>query len=226
MRFINPLSTIVHAAWQQDERRALRLRVLGRVLLLPLILSWLSGCASERLHRLRVFSRVLLWSLILSWLSGCASMVGSSKQEIALLSKPRGAQVYVFNTNGAEVYRGVTPTRVQLDKSDGSRFGRQDYFVVFRKSGHTPVARRLYTDPQTNTYIWGNLLIASAAAASSATAGLAAIFAGMVFIDPNGGEMYQISPKILTAELPEKDDANQTREGGSGLAQLNVEKAD
>ena len=164
--------------------------------------------------------RCALIAVLGCWLGGCASMVGTDKQEIELLSVPNKAQVYIVTSEGAEVYRGVTPARVQLNKSDGSQFGSQDYIVVFRKQGYESQALRLKSYPKASTYVLGNWAIASLAAASSAGAGLVVGAIAWVFVDPASGKMYEISPGGLTARLQSKDGEDDTEQKLARLQEL------
>ena len=164
--------------------------------------------------------RCALLAVLGFWLGGCASMVGTDKQEIELLSVPNKVQVFILNSEGAEVYRGATPARVELIKSDGSQFGRQDYVVVFYKKGYEPQAKRLKAYPQASTYLLGNLAIAGAAAVSSAGAGLAVGLAAWVFVDPASGKMYEIAPGSITARLQSKGGVGEDEQKLARLREL------
>ena len=171
------------------------------------------------LAHLPILRRALVATLCLG-LSGCASMVGSDKQEVELLSIPNKAQVYIVNSEGAEVYRGVTPARVQLNKSDGSQFGGQDYIVVFRKKGYEPEAVRLKAYPKASTYGLGNWALTNLAAVSSGGAGFIVGLSAWVFVDPASGKMYELSPGSFTAELQSKDGADDREQKLARLREL------
>ena len=150
------------------------------------------------------------WLLLLLavGVSGCSTIVGQPTQVIPIFSKPSGARISIVNEQGALVYRGTTPARVRLEKSDGTQFGDENYIVVLTKKGYKPQAIRLRSDPRANTYLWGNLVLTGAAATASAASGFAVGLAAWVFVDPSNGRMYTIDPSSITAELEPKNGSN------------------
>jgi hypothetical protein len=71
-------------------------------------------------------------------LTGCASVVCGPKQDIAIDSRPRGAQVQVFGASCEEIFSGTTPCTATLDRRPGdSKTGC--YVVLIKKDGYAPV---------------------------------------------------------------------------------------
>src|SRR5256885_14258648 len=74
--------------------------------------------------------------------SGCASVACGSRQDVALYSKPNGADVIVYNNHGEIVYRGLTPCLAKLDRT-APESGRANYIVLMKKPGCQPAQLQL-----------------------------------------------------------------------------------
>ena len=65
-------------------------------------------------------------------------MICSSKQAVALDSKPGGAEVIVYNNHGEIVYQGKTPCVAELARTTPEP-ERSNYIVLIKKKGFAPV---------------------------------------------------------------------------------------
>jgi hypothetical protein len=117
---------------------------------------------------------------------GCATIVGDRTQLIPIDSDPDLASVVIIDESGRQVFSGTTPTRVTLDKSDGSYWGKKSYTVTITKPGYA--SRRIPVTASANGwYIAGNL-----------------VFGGLIgwfIVDPFNGGMYTLTPKQIETEL-------------------------
>lgn len=62
--------------------------------------------------------------------SSCATIVGDKTQFLPIHSKPDNATISIVDEKGKEVYNGLTPATVELDKSDGTYWGGKKYEVT------------------------------------------------------------------------------------------------
>jgi len=61
--------------------------------------------------------------LICGLSAGCATIVGEETQLIPIGSTPDEANIVIRDETGAQVFKGMTPTTVNLQKSDGTFSG-------------------------------------------------------------------------------------------------------
>jgi hypothetical protein len=70
--------------------------------------------------------------------SGCASVACGSHQDVALYSKPLGANVIVYDNHGEIAYQGKTPCVAKLART-APESGRANYIVLLKKEGFQDV---------------------------------------------------------------------------------------
>jgi hypothetical protein len=132
---------------------------------------------------------------------GCATIVGDKTQLIPIDSDPELASVVIIDESGRQVFSGTTPTRVTLDKSDGSYWGGKSYTVTITKPGYA--SREIPVRSSANGwYIAGNL-----------------VFGGLIgwfIVDPFNGGMYTLTPKQIETELGQQS----VREGSISIVLL------
>jgi hypothetical protein len=115
-------------------------------------------------------------------LTGCASVVCGTKQAVALDSRPRGAQVLVYNPACEVVFSNTTPCTANLARKAGD-LSTDCYVVLIRKEGYAPVQVPL-VGRVNGAYYW-NLL----------TAGVGFL------IDPVTGGMWTLGPDKVDGDL-------------------------
>lgn len=135
--------------------------------------------------RKSVFALMLFASL----LTGCATIVGDKTQLIPIASTPSDASISITDEKGAEVFKGLTPTTVSLQKSDGTYWGKKNFTVEISKEGYETQTIPI-TASANGWYIGGNI-----------------IFGGLIgwfIVDPLNGAMYTLSPEEISTTLGEK----------------------
>jgi hypothetical protein len=68
------------------------------------------------------------------FLTGCASVMCGSQQEVAIDSRPRGADVLVYNSNCEVIYKSTTPCVTMLKRRSGDS-KKGTYVVLVNKEG-------------------------------------------------------------------------------------------
>jgi hypothetical protein len=72
------------------------------------------------------------------FLTGCASVMCGSQQDISVDSRPRGADVLVYDSNCEVIYRSTTPCVTTLKRKNGDS-KKGTYVVVVNKEGYDSV---------------------------------------------------------------------------------------
>ncbi|MDE8035779.1 hypothetical protein OQ257_11515 [Actinobacillus equuli subsp. equuli] len=121
-------------------------------------------------------------------ISGCATIMGDKTQTLPISSNPDGATYTITDEKGNVVQKGVTPSMITLEKSDGSYFGKKTYTLSFTKKGYKSVTYPLKTSPN-GWYIGGNLVFGG--------------LVGWLLVDPLNGGMYNINPDKVNVTLSE-----------------------
>ena len=138
--------------------------------------------------------------LLAAMLGGCASIVGDPIQHIPISSNPAGASILIKDERGSMVFEGITPTTVTLAKSDGTYWGGKTYLVTISKPGYS--SQTIPIEANANGwYIGGNIIFGG--------------IIGWFIIDPLNGNMYNLSPEALNAELANGSAHNNTATDGS-----------
>src|SRR3569832_821012 len=118
--------------------------------------------------------------------SGCASIVGKRGAEtLNLSSSPERADVTIADESGQVVYRGSTPTVVNLEKKRGY-FSGKDYIITIAKSGYRNQTILVKTRPN-GWYLAGNLLFGG--------------LIGYLIVDPLTGAMWTFDANAINANL-------------------------
>ncbi|WP_303288883.1 hypothetical protein [Marinobacter sp. SS8-8] len=133
-------------------------------------------------------------------LGGCATIVGDKTQVVPISSTPSDATILITDEKGVQVFKGLTPTSVTLQKSDGSYWGKKSFTVEITKAGYEKQVIPI-TASANGWYIGGNI-----------------IFGGLIgwfIVDPLNGAMYTLSPEQITSTLSEKVAHNNTATDGS-----------
>lgn len=144
--------------------------------------------------------------IVLSYLAvGCATIVGDPIHTMPISSSPSDAVVLITDEKGREVFKGLTPTTVTLNKSDGSYFGGKSFIVKISKEGYEtqliPVSSHM-----NGWYIGGNFIFGG--------------LVGWLIIDPLNGSMYKLSPDTINASLGAKTTHNNKASDGSVTVML------
>ena len=129
---------------------------------------------------------LLAITLTISFLSGCATIVGEPTQLLPISSTPDGAAILITDEKGSQVFKGVTPTTVTLEKSDGSYWGGKSFKVEISKEGHETLEVPIQASPN-GWYIAGNIVFGG--------------IIGWFIVDPMSGDMYSLSAKEVNATL-------------------------
>jgi hypothetical protein len=132
---------------------------------------------------------VCIFALSALLASGCATIVGDKTQLIPISSTPSDAPILITDEKGTQVFKGLTPTSVTLQKSDGSYWGGKSFTVEITKEGFEKQTIPITSSPN-GFYIAGNL-----------------VFGGLIgwfVLDPLSGAMYTLSPDQISTSLGEK----------------------
>jgi hypothetical protein len=70
--------------------------------------------------------------------TGCASIICGKQQSVSIDSKPAGAEVLVYDSNGEIIFQNTTPCVAKLNRKT-SDYESADYVVLIRKEGFAPV---------------------------------------------------------------------------------------
>jgi len=143
---------------------------------------------------------VYLLALSAMLLGGCATIVGDKTALVPISSTPSEASILITDEKGIQVFKGLTPTSVTLQKSDGSYWGKKSFTVEISKDGYEKQVIPI-TAHANGWYIGGNI-----------------IFGGLIgwfIVDPLNGAMYTLSPEQITSTLGEKVAHNNTATDGS-----------
>jgi hypothetical protein len=116
--------------------------------------------------------------------TGCASVTCGSHQDVALYSKPLGANVIVYNNHGEIVYKGTTPCVAKLART-APESERANYIVLLQKEGYQDVQMPLKS--QLNR------------------AGVASAFAGALIVDSDVGGAWTLVPAADVPELAKEN---------------------
>jgi hypothetical protein len=143
---------------------------------------------------------VFLLSLSIMLLSGCATIVGDKTQLIPISSTPSEANILIVDETGTEVFKGLTPTTVTLQKSDGTYWGKKSFTVEITKEGYEKQVIPV-TASANGWYIGGNIIFGG--------------IIGWFIVDPLNGAMYTLSPEQVTSTLGEKMAHNNHASDGS-----------
>lgn len=147
----------------------------------------------------RVIHRTILAAAVLA-LAGCATIVGSPNQVVPIQSTPSEATISIVDETGTEIFKGLTPTSVTLQKSNGSYWGKKSFTVKISKEGFQEQSIPV-TASANGWYIAGNF-----------------IFGGVIgwfIVDPLNGHMYTLSPETVSATLGAKSAHNNKTTDGS-----------
>lgn len=143
--------------------------------------------------------RAVFASAVLA-LTGCATIVGSPTQLVPIQSTPSEAAISIVDETGTEIFKGMTPTSVTLQKSNGSYWGKKSFTVKISKEGFQEQSIPV-TASANGWYIAGNF-----------------IFGGLIgwfIVDPLNGHMYSLSPEAVSATLNAKSAHNNRATDGS-----------
>jgi len=133
-------------------------------------------------------------------LGGCATILGDKTQLVPISSTPSDASLLITDEKGVQVFKGLTPTSVTLQKSDGSYWGKKSFTVTLSKEGYETQVIPI-TASANGWYIGGNI-----------------IFGGLIgwfIVDPLNGAMYTLSPEQILSTLGEKVAHNNSATDGS-----------
>lgn len=142
---------------------------------------------------------IFLFALSATILSGCATIMGEKTQLVPISSTPSDASVLITDEKGIQVFKGLTPTSVTLQKSDGSYWGKKGFTVEITKDGYEkqiiPIAASA-----NGWYIGGNFIFGG--------------LIGWLIVDPLNGGMYTLSPEQITSTPSKKVAHNNTATDG------------
>lgn len=143
--------------------------------------------------------------------TGCATIIGDPNQVVPIVSTPSEASISIVDEKGVEIFKGMTPTTVTLNKGSGSYFGRKNYTVKIVKDGFETQSIPLTTSIN-GWYIFGNALFGG--------------LIGWLIVDPFNGHMYTLSPEQIStsADTPKASHNNSSKEGISVVLLQDVPK--
>lgn len=115
-------------------------------------------------------------------------------------STPSEATILVTDEKGMDVFKGLTPTSVVLQKSNGTYWGKKSYTVKISKDGFESQTIQV-TASASGWYIGGNILFGG--------------LIGWFIVDPLNGNMYNLSPEIINTSMVGKTAQNNKATDGS-----------
>jgi hypothetical protein len=121
-------------------------------------------------------------------LTGCASVMCGSKQAVSIDSRPRGADVLVYNSQCEVVFQKTTPCVATLPRRHGDAKSG-NYVILIKKEGYEPA--QIPLAGRVNTAYYLNILCG-----------------GVGFlVDPITGAMWTLQPQTADREVV-KDNAD------------------
>lgn len=154
----------------------------------------------------RLLYRTLPIVIVLPIIFSCASIVSRSNWPYYLESDPRDATVSIQNKHGKEIFRGTTPTVVNL-RSGAGFFSKESYVVTFSKDGFDE--KKISVECKLNGWYFGNIVFGG--------------LIGMLIVDPATGAMYKLDGKGASEQLTE---SNKTASRGLRIMDINKIPAD
>ena len=130
-------------------------------------------------------------------LAGCATIVGSRSQNVTINSEPPGSTVLITDEQGNDVFKGTTPTTVNLEKSTGHYFGAKKYQLKFTDPGYSDKQITLSESP--NGWYYCNILLGG--------------IIGMLVVDPWNGGMWSLSQENVHPVLDKQADQQPAKTG-------------
>jgi hypothetical protein len=121
--------------------------------------------------------------LVLALLTGCASVICGPTQKVSIDSRPRGADVLVYDSRGEVVLQSTTPCVAKLDRRAHDYLESASYVVLIRKDGYAPVQVPL--TGIVNRAYFANILLG---------------VVGLV-VDPVTGSMWTLTPDTVSPKL-------------------------
>jgi hypothetical protein len=115
-------------------------------------------------------------------------------------STPSDATIVITDEKGMDVFKGMTPTSVMLQKSNGTYWGKKSYIVRISKDGFESQLIPI-TASANGWYIGGNIIFGG--------------IIGWFIVDPWNGDMYNLSPEAINSTLLGKIAHNNTATDGS-----------
>ena len=140
-------------------------------------------------------------------LAGCASIMGQPNQQVPIQSTPSDATVTITDEKGITVFKGTTPTSVTLQKSTGAYWGGKDYVVTISKPGFGTQTVPVRTSPN-GWYIAGNFVFGS--------------IIGWFVIDPWSGNMWSLSPDVVSPSLQADAGASPTTHNNTSPDRIRI----
>ena len=141
----------------------------------------------------RVTSILLAGTILLS--TSCASIVSKSNYPLSIESTPSQANIIIKNKKGLEIYKGTTPTTVDLEAGSGF-FSKASYTIEFKKDGYddktVPVEFKL------DGWYFGNILFGGVI--------------GLLIVDPATGAMYKLDTEFINETLTQSTASINTKE--------------
>jgi hypothetical protein len=118
---------------------------------------------------------------LITMFTGCASIICGKQQSVSIDSKPTGAEVLVYDSNGEIIFQSTTPCVANLNRRT-SDYESADYVVLIRKEGFAPVQVPL-TGKLNRAYLANFLNVIGFA------------------IDPITGALWTLSPDEVSPKL-------------------------
>ena len=129
---------------------------------------------------------ICVFALSTIFLGGCATIVGDKTQLVPISSTPSDATILITDEKGVQVFKGLTPTSVTLQKSNGSYWGKKSFTIKISKKGYETQIIPV-TAHANGWYIAGNLVFGG--------------IIGWFIVDPFNGAMYTLTPEQITSTL-------------------------
>ena len=119
--------------------------------------------------------------MFLSLLTACATVMRDNSQSVPIKANIENVDIKVINKNGEVVFKGQTPTTINLKTSTSGYFNPEKYTVIASKDGYK-TEQKIVDWHVSGWYYAGNLLIGG--------------LIGYLIVDPLTGDMYYLDENV------------------------------
>ena len=130
---------------------------------------------------MKKFCIIFVIGMFLSLLTACATVMRDNSQSVPIKANIENVDIKVINKNGEVVFKGQTPTIINLKTSTSGYFNPEKYTVIASKDGYK-TEQKIVDWHVSGWYYAGNLLIGG--------------LIGYLIVDPLTGDMYYLDENV------------------------------
>ena len=124
---------------------------------------------------------ILMIGLSLILLSACATVMRENNQNVPIKSNIENVDIKVLNKSGEVIFKGQTPTTINLKTSSSGYFNPEKYTIIASKDGYE-TEQTIVDWHVSGWYYAGNLFIGG--------------LIGYLIVDPLTGDMYYLDENV------------------------------